>query len=344
MLLKCALYEHTCPSLHSCLLCDVTPHFMHLTESQQVFTAEVFIVWYVKGKQSHTNILPGQDRTLVGVKLQTVTLETFLPCVPEVLLGSRTSTYHSVLWSILETFFLLSISHTCIHTTTVISVEIQIIQISSWTLRWCLHRALHSPSWTVACLTSMVGSYSSTKWFWMSWMVRALLPTPPAPTTTSLYSVMPGESQVYLVISQYEGKERASVASCPPSASSSPHWHGEEPDPDLRLLSELQSADLDVTPSRPFLNLAGAQHVWQKQSEWFTRCLRAYLCVVNLRNDSRMSELINEISLLHNVSLGRFPHSKQANFIICQQLRNYSTTFWSCRYKTARHVQYICIK
>ena len=26
----------------------------------------------------------------------------------------------------------------------------------------------------------MVGSYSSTKWFWINWMVRALLPTPPA--------------------------------------------------------------------------------------------------------------------------------------------------------------------
>jgi hypothetical protein len=26
----------------------------------------------------------------------------------------------------------------------------------------------------------MVGSYSSTKWFWISWMVRADLPTPPA--------------------------------------------------------------------------------------------------------------------------------------------------------------------
>lgn len=36
----------------------------------------------------------------------------------------------------------------------------------------------------------MVGSYSSTKWFWISWMVRALFPTPPAPTTTSLYSVI----------------------------------------------------------------------------------------------------------------------------------------------------------
>lgn len=36
----------------------------------------------------------------------------------------------------------------------------------------------------------MVGSYSSTKWFWMSWMVNALFPTPPAPTTTSLYSVI----------------------------------------------------------------------------------------------------------------------------------------------------------
>lgn len=38
--------------------------------------------------------------------------------------------------------------------------------------------------------SSMVGSYSSTKWFWISWMVSADLPTPPAPTTTSLYSVM----------------------------------------------------------------------------------------------------------------------------------------------------------
>lgn len=38
--------------------------------------------------------------------------------------------------------------------------------------------------------TSIVGSYSSTKWFWISWMVNALFPTPPAPTTTSLYSVI----------------------------------------------------------------------------------------------------------------------------------------------------------
>lgn len=27
----------------------------------------------------------------------------------------------------------------------------------------------------------MVGSYSSTKWFWISWMVRADFPTPPPP-------------------------------------------------------------------------------------------------------------------------------------------------------------------
>jgi hypothetical protein len=27
---------------------------------------------------------------------------------------------------------------------------------------------------------SMVGSYSSTKWLWMNWMVRADLPTPGA--------------------------------------------------------------------------------------------------------------------------------------------------------------------
>ena len=60
--------------------------------------------------------------------------------------------------------------------------------------------------------SSMVGSYSSTKWFWISCIVRALFPTPPAkemtheslklsdnlkntifylpPTTTNLYSVI----------------------------------------------------------------------------------------------------------------------------------------------------------
>jgi hypothetical protein len=34
----------------------------------------------------------------------------------------------------------------------------------------------------------MVGSYSSTKCFCISWMVRHDFPTPPPPTTTSLYS------------------------------------------------------------------------------------------------------------------------------------------------------------
>jgi hypothetical protein len=38
------------------------------------------------------------------------------------------------------------------------------------------------------CAPSMVGSYSSTKWLWISWMVKQLFPTPPPPTTTSLYS------------------------------------------------------------------------------------------------------------------------------------------------------------
>lgn len=36
---------------------------------------------------------------------------------------------------------------------------------------------------------SIVGSYSSTKWLWISWMVKQDLPTPPPPTTTSLYSL-----------------------------------------------------------------------------------------------------------------------------------------------------------
>ena len=37
-------------------------------------------------------------------------------------------------------------------------------------------------------IPSIVGSYSSTKCAWISWMVRQDLPTPPPPTTTSLYS------------------------------------------------------------------------------------------------------------------------------------------------------------
>lgn len=35
---------------------------------------------------------------------------------------------------------------------------------------------------------SIVGSYSSTKWLWISWIVKQDFPTPPPPTTTSLYS------------------------------------------------------------------------------------------------------------------------------------------------------------
>lgn len=34
------------------------------------------------------------------------------------------------------------------------------------------------------CSPSIVGSYSSTKWLWMNWIVNADLPTPPPPTTT----------------------------------------------------------------------------------------------------------------------------------------------------------------
>lgn len=40
----------------------------------------------------------------------------------------------------------------------------------------------------VGVAPSIVGSYSSTKWLWMSWMVKHDFPTPPPPTTTSLYS------------------------------------------------------------------------------------------------------------------------------------------------------------
>ncbi len=43
-------------------------------------------------------------------------------------------------------------------------------------------------NWSYA--PSMVGSYSSTKCDWISWIVRHDLPTPPPPTTTSLYSLV----------------------------------------------------------------------------------------------------------------------------------------------------------
>lgn len=39
-----------------------------------------------------------------------------------------------------------------------------------------------------SCSPSIVGSYSSTKWLWINWIVKHDFPTPPPPTTTSLYS------------------------------------------------------------------------------------------------------------------------------------------------------------
>lgn len=85
-------------------------------------------------------------------------------------------------------------------------------------------------------LTSIVGSYSSTKWFWMSWMVSALFPTPPAPTTTSLYSVMPEKETNTTTRSSDFPSESQPVHSFNQLilSSSSSHWHSEDSDLDLR--------------------------------------------------------------------------------------------------------------
>ena len=64
-------------------------------------------------------------------------------------------------------------------------------------------------------LTSMV-ALSSIGWFSMSWMVRALFPTPPAPTTTSLYSV----------IAPQETEARGAAVACGPTCRGSHTQHG----------------------------------------------------------------------------------------------------------------------
>lgn len=46
-----------------------------------------------------------------------------------------------------------------------------------------------SRGWLISDVPSIVGSYSSTKWLWINWIVRHDLPTPPPPTTTNLYSL-----------------------------------------------------------------------------------------------------------------------------------------------------------
>ena len=71
----------------------------------------------------------------------------------------------------------------------------------------------------------MVGSYSSMKWFWISWMVSADLPTPPPPTITNLYSVIVRERGVCLcrgtergLCGGWEGCEERELRVCTGSA------------------------------------------------------------------------------------------------------------------------------
>lgn len=44
--------------------------------------------------------------------------------------------------------------------------------------------------YSLSILTSMVGSYFSTNFAWQNWTVNADLPTPPGPSTTTLYSLI----------------------------------------------------------------------------------------------------------------------------------------------------------
>jgi hypothetical protein len=56
-----------------------------------------------------------------------------------------------------------------------------------WQGRVSLGTALGDPVEPLA-LVERSTTHSSTKWDWMNWIVRADFPTPPPPTTTSLYS------------------------------------------------------------------------------------------------------------------------------------------------------------
>ena len=56
----------------------------------------------------------------------------------------------------------------------------------------CIHQKLHYNIYVLTCkshLFSVDVSYSSTKSFWKNWKVRADFPTPPSPTTISLYVI-----------------------------------------------------------------------------------------------------------------------------------------------------------
>jgi hypothetical protein len=63
--------------------------------------------------------------------------------------------------------------------------------------------------------SSMVGSYVSTKWLRQSWMVRAVLPTPPSPSTTMRYNIpapAPAPPRTYALARKHTRTPQASWA------------------------------------------------------------------------------------------------------------------------------------
>lgn len=112
---------------------------------------------------------------------------------------------------------------------------------------WLCPGLAHSSCQDLDCgarLTSIVGSYSSTKWFWISWMVSALLPTPPAPTTTSLYSVIAPQGPA----------ARGPTGSPAPPAKDGPAQPG--PGPTGQLLAEPSE---EQTHSGPWVPTPGSK-------------------------------------------------------------------------------------
>lgn len=74
-------------------------------------------------------------------------------------------------------------------------------------------------------LPSMVGSYSSTKCDWINCIVRADFPTPPPPTTTSLYSLKNWDWEQKVTASWSGGLNHRTVSNKEGKKRGTNFWH-----------------------------------------------------------------------------------------------------------------------
>lgn len=102
------------------------------------------------------------------------------------IIGMSSASFTRLIWprydSMSSNDFMLSMAKTHRNPSPVLIYWSLIAEYSSWPAVSSISSRHVSPSMTTCFLyeSSIVGSYSSTKWFWISWIVSALFPTPPA--------------------------------------------------------------------------------------------------------------------------------------------------------------------